>query len=47
MYQRFSVIFGSFYNYVFLNNNYGIDKIQVLDSLALFFIKIEKETNVY
>lgn len=47
MYQRFSVIFGPFYNYVFLNNNYGIDKIQVLDSLALFFIKIEKETKVY
>lgn len=43
MYQRFSLIFGPFYNYVFLNNN----KIQVLDSLASFFIKIEKKTYVY
>ena len=47
MCQRFSLIFGLFYNYVFLNNNYGINKIQVLDSLASFFIKIEKKTYVY
>ena len=47
MYQRFSLVFGPFYKNVFPNNNYGIDKIQVLDSLASFFIKREKETDVY
>ena len=38
--------FWSFYNYVFLNN-YGIDRIQVLNSLASFFIKRGKKTYVY
>ena len=47
MHQRFSLIFGPFYNYVFLNNNYGIDRVQVLNSLASFFIKREKKMYVY
>ena len=41
MYQRFCLIFGTFYNYVFLNS-YGIDRVQVLISLTSFFIKREK-----
>ena len=47
MYQRFSLVFGPFYKNVFPNNNYGIDKIQVLDSLASFFIKREEKMYVY
>ena len=47
IYQRSSLILGPFYNYVFPNNNYGIDKIQVLDSLASFFIKREEKTYLY
>ena len=45
MYQRFSLVFGPFYKNVFPNNNY--DKIQVLDSLASFFIKREEKMYVY
>ena len=47
MYQRFSLVFGPFYKNVSPNNNYGIDIIQVLDSLASFFIKREEKMYLY